>query len=87
MVKAGAGAGDADAFARESAGDEINAAAPGFSVEGGDVVPDGEAREDAVALSLEQNLAAVGIEFDSTDGGMAEKDSAEDSAPASCKKV
>ncbi|HPK52790.1 MAG TPA: hypothetical protein PLX54_10580 [Candidatus Fermentibacter daniensis] len=72
-------------MAWESSTDDIDAAPPGLAVEGPHVVPDGEAGEDAVTLPLQQHVAAVGLEFDSTDAGMSEKDAAEDTSPRSSK--
>lgn len=72
MVQPGAVAGDADAFAGEAAGNEVDESAPGPAVEGADVIPDGEAGEDAVALALEERPAAIVIKLDSTDGGISE---------------
>lgn len=72
MVQPGAVAGGADALAGEAAGNDINGSAPWESVKGADVVPDGEGREDSVALALEERAAAIVIKLDSTDGGMSE---------------
>ena len=76
-----------DVLAGKSAAHGFNFAAPRPSIKGSHVVPDREAGQDSVALSLEQNFSAVRFNLDSTDAGMSEKDSAEDSSPCSCKKV
>lgn len=57
----------------EAAADDVDEPAPRFAVESDNVIPDREGREDAIALSGEQNAAAVGINFDSADGHVAEE--------------
>lgn len=79
--------GGADVLAGEPTTDNLDAAGPGSSVKSSDVVPDGESGQDAVPLPLQQDGSAVGFNLDSTDTGMAEKHSAEDSSPAPSKKV
>ena len=77
--------GNADVDAGKSARDDINSPSPRLSVKGFNVIPDWEPGQDSIPLSLQQDFPAVGVEFNSAYGGMSEKDSAEDSAPASCK--
>jgi len=84
-VESCAFASDGNVLAGESACDDIDESAPGLAVEGAHVVPDWEAREHPVALSLEQHFAAVRFNLDSTDCGMSEKLAAEDASPRSCK--
>ena len=79
--------GCADVLARKAPADDIDAPAPRFSVKGLHVVPDREAWQASVPLSGEEALAGVLIPFDSTDAGMSEKHSAEDSSPCSSKKM
>ncbi len=81
VVKPGAVSGDGHPFAGKSSGNDIDPAAPGFSVEGLYVVPDGEPGQDAITLSLDERPSAVGVDLHSTDTGMSEKDSAQDSSP------
>jgi hypothetical protein len=84
---AGALAGDRDVLAGEAAADGVGPPVPGRAVEGAHVVPDGEAWQQAVALALKQQTAAEGVDLDSTDAGMPEKQPAEDSSPPASKKV
>ena len=78
-------AADSDGFrirrgnvlAREAAADDVDLSAPRFAVESPHVVPNWELRQDSVALPLEQNFAAVGLDFDGADACMPAKHSAE----------
>jgi len=72
---------------REATADDIDPASPRPPVKGSDVIPDWEPRQDAVPLPLQQDPAAIGVDFDSAHAGMPEKHSAEDSSPRSSKKV
>jgi len=76
---------DADVLARESSAYNVNLSAPRFAVECSHVIPDWEARQDSVSLSLQQDSPAVRFNFDSTNAGISEKDSTKDSSPSSCK--
>jgi hypothetical protein len=67
-VQPGTSTGAADVLARESAADDIDVAAPGITVKGSDVIPDGECVEHAIALSLLQDRLAVLIDLDGADG-------------------
>jgi hypothetical protein len=62
-------------LAREAATDDLGDAFPWRAVEGRNVVPDGEEWQDSIALTLQEDLAAVWFQFDRTDGAMAEKHS------------
>jgi hypothetical protein len=86
-VNACAFAGCADVLTWESTTHNVNNSAPWFPVEGSDIVPDGESWKDSVSLALQQDSPAVRFNLDSTNAGMSEKHSAEDSSPCSCKKV
>lgn len=77
--------GDTDVLAGEAAADDIHEAAPRLAVKGSHVIPDWEAWQDSVALSGEQFFLVVRFNLDSTDAGMSEKDSAEDSSAAASK--
>jgi hypothetical protein len=72
-------------LAGEPAADNVNESSPRLSVKGSHVIPDGELWQDAVSLPLQQDFTAVRLNFDSTDTGMSEKHSAEDTTPCSCK--
>jgi len=79
--------GAANVLARETAAHDIGFALPGFSVKCSHVIPDWESWQDSIALPLKQDFSTVRLNLNSTDTGMSEKDSAEDSSPASSKKV
>jgi hypothetical protein len=79
--------GRANVLAREPTADDIDNPAPRLSVEGSDIIPDGELWQDSVSLPLEQDFSTVRFNLDSTHTSMSEKDAAEDSSPCSCKKV
>jgi hypothetical protein len=72
-------------LAGKSPAHDIDEASPGLAVEGADIIPYRESGEYPVALSLEQDGAGVRFNLDSTDAGMSEKHSAEDSSPSSSK--
>jgi hypothetical protein len=72
-------------LARETSADDINLSSPRPAVKGGDIIPDWELRKDSVSLPLKENLSAVRFNLDSTDCGMSEKVTPEDSSPDSCK--
>jgi hypothetical protein len=78
-----ASSGCADVLAWEAPADDIDAPAPRFPVEGLHVVPDWEAGQASVPLSGEEALAGVLVPFDSTDGGMSKKHSAENTSSGS----
>lgn len=67
-LDAGASPSAGDILAREAAADEVDVPSPGHSVEGADVVPDGERVEHPVALALGQDALAVGVELNGADG-------------------
>lgn len=77
--------GRADVCAWESSADNVNGAVPRPPVECFDVVPDREARENAVALPGEQYRTAIGIKLDSADGAPAREDSSQNASSCSCK--
>jgi hypothetical protein len=56
-----------DILAGEAAADDIDESAPRLSVEGGNVVPDGEWREESISLSLQQALSRVFLNFHCAD--------------------
>jgi len=77
--------GAANVLTREPSAHNVNESAPRLAVEGSHVIPDGKLGQNAIALSLQEDFAAVRFNLDSTDAGMSEKDAAEDTAPCSCK--
>lgn len=91
--QAGAGAGQSaatagtgDILTREAARNHVNKAVPGPSVESGDVVPDGEGREEAVALALHEDAAGVLFDLDGADGAPAVEQAAEYAAANAAEK-
>jgi hypothetical protein len=77
--------GARDVGAGESPADDICDAVPRLAVEGRDIIPNREPWEYSIALPLQQDAAGVWLKFDSADGSMSAKDSAEDSSPCSSK--
>lgn len=76
-------AGGADVLARESSRDDINVSTPRPSVEGPHIVPDRESLEYSVALPGKQDIAAVGINFNSANGAPSKEDPSKDAATCS----
>jgi hypothetical protein len=72
-------------LAREASEYDIDLSSPRSAVKGGDIIPYWELGQYSVSLTLEENLSAVRFNLDSTDCGMSEKVTAEDSSPCSCK--
>jgi hypothetical protein len=70
-------AGGTDALAGYSCADDINPSPPRSGVESNDIVPYWESGQDSVPLALQQDAPAIGLNLDSTYGGMSEKHSAE----------
>ena len=70
---AGSLSGTGDVLARESARDDIHESSPGSPVEGLDIVPDWEEGEQSIPLSLEEDLLAVGLKLNGTDGAPSEE--------------
>jgi len=66
---------------------DINSTLPGNSVECSHIVPDWESWQDSVALSLQQDFSAVGVNLDSTDAGMSEKHAAEHSSASAAEQM
>jgi hypothetical protein len=54
--------------------------APGLSVKGSDVVPDGESWQDSISLSGEQDAPGIIFDFDSADRNMTKQDVTQDSS-------
>lgn len=88
----GAGAGDSGAFADEgdvlageAPGNAVHQASPGLAIEGCDIRKDGKPGEDTVRLPLDEDLLAIGIDFDGPDGLVAEEQVAENPATSPCK--
>ena len=74
-------------MAGETSTDDIDPASPWGSVEGFNIVPDGEPGQESVPLSLEEDRPRVAFQLDGADWHMAEKESAEDSATGSGEEV
>jgi hypothetical protein len=79
--------GTGDVGAWESSANDIGNSSPRFPVEGSDIVPHWEPRKNAVPLATEEYSSAIRVDLDGANGGMPEKQSAEDSSPDSSKKV
>ena len=77
----------ADVLAGEASGDEVNTSPPGVAVKGAHVVPEREPGQDPVPLPLEEDSPRVFLQLDGAHWHMAEKESAEDSAPGSGEEV
>jgi hypothetical protein len=77
--------GTGDVGAGESPADDIGNAVPRLAVERRDIIPNREPWEYSIPLPLQQDAAGVWFKFDSADGSMSAKDSAEDSSPAASK--
>lgn len=75
-----------DVLAGEAPADDVDVAFPGLAVEGSDVIPDGEGREQPVPLTVQEHPAAVGINLDSAHGAPAKEDPSQDPASCPCKK-
>ena len=74
-------------LAREAAADNVDGPSPRLSIEGPNIVPDGEPGQESVSLSLEQDRPRVFLQLDGADWHMAEKESAKDSATGSGEEV
>lgn len=71
--EAGAITSARDVLTGEPSADDVDEPAPRLAVESDNVIPDREGREETIALSGEQNAAAIGINFDSADGHVTEE--------------
>lgn len=60
-------AGDAEGLTRETGSDDIHSITPGLSVEGSNIVPDREHGKHTVALSPQERLATVRLNFHCSD--------------------
>ena len=76
-----------DVLARESSAHDVNAPGPRGSIEGFDIIPDGEPGQESVSLAGEENPARVLLQLDGAHRDMAKKDSSEDSAPGSGEEM
>jgi hypothetical protein len=73
-------------LAREPSSDNIHPAAPFSTIEGLDVVPDGEGREDAFFLASKEDLSAIRVDFNSCNSPPTKKDRAENSSTSASEK-
>ena len=87
LTSAGRVGGNADVLTGESSAHNVNFSPPWFSIKGSDIIPDGELGQASIPLPLQEDFSAIRFNLDSTNAGMSQKDSAEDSSPASSKKV
>ena len=71
-VNPGAEPRAADVLAGESTADDIDVPAPRLAVEGSHVIPDWESWQHAIALPLQEHLAAVGFDFNGANWVMSE---------------
>lgn len=78
-------AGCGDVLAGEAAAEDVDVAAPGPAFERGDVVPDGEGGQLAVALAGEEDGAGIGLDLAGADGAVPEHEVCEDAAACACK--
>jgi hypothetical protein len=76
---------NADVLTGKSPCDDIDFPSPRFSLKCAHIIPDWESWQDTIPLTLQEHLSAERFNLDSTDAGMSEKQSAEDSAPCSGK--
>lgn len=76
---------DGDVLAREASRNHVNNSSPGMPVEGLNVIPDRERRENAVILSGEQYACGIGVPLDGADGAPAEKVASEYAATSACE--
>jgi hypothetical protein len=74
-----------DVLAREAARDDIHQAAPWLSVEGLNIVPDGEGFKASVILSGFEDLSGVFVPFDGTDCAPAKQFAAEYASTSACE--
>jgi hypothetical protein len=73
----------ADVRARKTSRNHVNKAPPYSSVEGTNIVPNGERWQMPLILPLQESSGAKGIDFHGANGLPAQKDSAEDSSSSS----
>jgi hypothetical protein len=85
-VDAGTLSRGADVLAREAASDDIHHSTPRLSVEGSNVIPDGEGFKASIVLAGDEDVAGVLVEFDGTHGCPAKELAAENAASSACEK-
>jgi hypothetical protein len=74
-------------LAGETTTDDIDPSAPGQSVEGAYIIPDGKGRQVAFSLSINKALLTIGIDLDGADRHMAKQHPSEDTSPGSGKQM
>jgi hypothetical protein len=70
----------ADVLAREAARNHVNRASPRASVEGTNIIPNGERWQVSFILSLHESSGAVGVDLHGADGAPAEKHASENAS-------
>ena len=84
-IDPGALASRANVLAREAAGNNIDAASPGFPIECAHIVPDGKRFEASVTLPGEEDAAGVGSNLNSASGAPSKEAPSQDASSCSCK--
>jgi hypothetical protein len=72
-------------LARESAADNVDGPSPGLSIEGPNIIPDGEGLKDSIPLPSEEGGSGLGIKLNSADGAPSKELASQDSASCPCK--
>jgi hypothetical protein len=85
-VDSGVLSGDADVLAGKPARNHVNNASPGPSVEGTNIIPNGERWQVAFILALHESSGAVGIEFHGAHGSPPEEHAPENAASSAHEK-
>jgi hypothetical protein len=85
-IKPCAFAGRANVLAREAARNHVNNSAPRLSVEGTNIIPNGERCQVPFILSLHESSGAVGVSLHGAHGSPPEQLAAKYSATSACEK-
>jgi hypothetical protein len=72
-------------LAREAARDDIHQATPWLSIEGSNVVPDGEGFETSIVLTSGEHPSCGGFVFDRADAFPSEQFAAEYASTSACE--
>jgi hypothetical protein len=76
----------ADVLARESARNHVNNSAPRRSVEGTNIIPNGERWKVPFILSLHESSGAIGVSLHGADGSPPKELASENAASTACEK-
>jgi hypothetical protein len=71
---------NADVLARETCRNHVNSASPRASVEGTNIIPNGERWQVPFILSLHESSSAVGVDLNGADGAPAEEHASENAS-------